>query len=99
MAITIISIMTVLFWYRLKAMIKQKRKKKKLFDQQRHFNSPVINNNHHHNTIAIRYTSTGTLASVRSACEPSKSQSLNAYQNFDVTKNDPVSNFIDDKGS
>ncbi|CAF5087266.1 unnamed protein product, partial [Rotaria magnacalcarata] len=106
LAITIGAIAAVLFWYRFKAIIKQRRKKKNLIEQQRHFNSPVLNN---HNSGEGQYASSDTLASIHSAhlsgsksrsetyVEPTTLRTSSLYKNIEGIDSDPVENFIDDE--
>ncbi|CAF3718479.1 unnamed protein product [Rotaria socialis] len=106
LAITVGAIAGVFFWYRFKAIIKQRRKKKNLIEQQRHFNSPVLNN---HNSGAGQYASSDTLGSIHSArlsgskshsetyVEPATLQASSLYKNIEAIDSDPVENFIDDE--
>ena len=71
--ITILAIVLVILWYRLKAIFKRQQKKKKILEQQRHLNSPF---NQNHNSSTPRYASSDILGSIHSTQLPgNKSQS------------------------
>lgn len=104
-AITVVAIILVILWYRLKTIFKRRQKQKKMLDQQKHFSSPSPNNLH---STAPRYASSDMLSSLPSAqLTGSKSQSqaliapasppATVYQNADALANDSIQSYIDDE--
>jgi hypothetical protein len=104
-AITIGAIIFLLFWYRLKTILKRRKKKKSFVEQQQHFNSPAINNH----LTTPRYASSDISGSIYSEhlsmsksqsealIEPPVLQTSPSCKNIETIENNYVENFIDDE--
>ena len=105
--ITLLAVLLVILWYRLKATYKRRKKQKKILEQQRHFSSSRAQPSTSHSITVPRYASSDMISSLPGSSQAitTKSQSQvliepkplvsTVYKNDDALTSNPTEILFD----